>query len=49
MENEEEKPQKTIGETHKRREMMADGKRYIIFYTFGDERVELPKKVSENV
>lgn len=24
----------TVGEMHKRRETMADGKRYIIYYTF---------------
>jgi hypothetical protein len=44
---------------HKRREMMADEKRYIIFYTFGDEKsgetVESPAansgagEVKENV
>lgn len=26
----------TVGEMHKRRETMPDGKRYIIYYTFGD-------------
>ncbi len=24
-----------VGEMHKRREIMADGKRYLIYYTFG--------------
>jgi hypothetical protein len=28
--------EKRVGEMHKRRETMADGKRYIIYYTFGD-------------
>jgi hypothetical protein len=49
MENEENQAEKGIGEMHKRRETMADGKRYIIYYTFGDEKTELPKEVSENV
>ena len=26
----------SVGEMHKRRETMPDGKRYIIYYTFGD-------------
>lgn len=26
-----------VGEMHKRREKMADGRRYIIYYTFGDD------------
>ena len=26
---------KSLGEMNKRREMMADGKRYLIYYTFG--------------
>lgn len=26
-----------VGEMHMRRETMADGRRYIIYYTFGDE------------
>jgi len=27
----------SVGEMRKRRETMPDGKRYIIYYTFGDE------------
>lgn len=27
----------SVGEMHKRREKMADERRYIIYYTFGDE------------
>ena len=27
----------SVGEMHKRRETMADGRRYIIYYTFGPE------------
>ena len=49
MENEEKEPEKTIGEMHKRRETMADGKRYIIYYTFGDEETAPSKEVKENV
>ena len=49
MENEEKKAEKTVGEMHKRRETMADGRRYIIYYTFGDEETEAQNEVSENV
>jgi len=49
MGNEEKQPEKTVGEMHKRRETMADGKRYIIYYTFGNEEAEPQKEVSENV
>ena len=28
--------EKSVGEMKKRRVMMADGKRYLIYYTFGD-------------
>jgi hypothetical protein len=49
MENEKEL-EKKVGEMHKRRETMADGRRYIIFYTFGDDQKEEPQnEVSENV
>ena len=27
-------PETNVGEMHKRREVMADGRRYIIYYTF---------------
>ena len=37
------------GEMHIRREVMQDGKRYIIFYTFGDETTETADEVSEDV
>ena len=49
MENEEKQLEKTVGEMHKRRETMTDGKRYIIYYTFGNEEAEPQKEVSENV
>ena len=49
MENEKTQPEKTLGEMHKRRETMADGKRYIIYYTFGDEETEPQNEVKENV
>lgn len=31
-----EEPAASVGEMHKRRELMADGHRYIIYYTFGE-------------
>ena len=49
MENEEKQAEKTVGEMHKRRETMADGKRYIIYYTFSDEKNEPQKEVKDNV
>jgi len=49
MENEEKQPKNKVGEMHKRRETMTDGRRYIIFYTFGNEETEPQKEVSENV
>ena len=48
MENEEKQAEKAVGEMHKQRETMPDGKRYIIFYTFGDEK-EPKIEVKENV
>ena len=36
MENEKQQTEKNVGEMHKQRETMADGVRYIIFYTFGE-------------
>jgi hypothetical protein len=29
----------SVGEMHKRQEVMADGRRYIIYYTFGTDVV----------
>lgn len=51
MENEENQLQKTVGEIHKKRETMPDGKRYIVFYTFGREESEPQQnnEVKENV
>jgi len=50
MENEKTQPEKTLGEMHKRRETMADGKRYIIYYTFSDEeKTPQQNEVKENV
>jgi hypothetical protein len=40
MESETKQPETTVGEMHKRREKMADEKRYIIYYTFGEEPAE---------
>lgn len=36
----------SVGEMRKRREKMADGKRYIIYYTFG-EREEMTQKTEK--
>ena len=50
MENEEKQLEETIGEMHKRRETMPDGRRYIIFYTFGKEEAAAPEsEVKTNV
>jgi hypothetical protein len=50
MENEEKQPENKVGEMRKRRETMADGKRYIIYYTFGDEEnARQNEEVQENV
>ena len=47
--NEEKKAEKPVGEMNKRRETMPDGKRYIIYYTFGAEEKEPKIEVNENV
>lgn len=40
----------SAGKTHKRRELMADGRRYIIYYTFGDEeKIPQRNEVKKNV
>ncbi|HXG82820.1 MAG TPA: hypothetical protein VNI84_02235 [Pyrinomonadaceae bacterium] len=49
MENEKKHSEKAVGEMRKRRETMPDGRRYIIFYTFGGEETEPRKEVKENV
>ena len=49
MKTEEKSIEKEVGAMHKRREKMADGERYIIFYTFGDEENKTEKEVKENV
>ena len=38
-----------VGEMHKQRQTMPDGKRYIIFYTFGTEDAKAENEVRENV
>ena len=37
MESETKQLETSVGEMHKRVEKMADARRYIIYYTFGDE------------
>ncbi len=50
MENEEKQLAATVGEMHKRLETMADGKRYIIYYTFDSEEKTLQQnEVQDNV
>lgn len=49
METEEKQIEQRVGEMHKRRETMPDGKRYIIYYTFGDEEETTSGEVKENV
>ena len=49
MEDKEKQPETEVGKMHKRRETMADGRRYIIYYTFGDEEAASSGEVSENV
>ena len=50
MENEEKQSENTVGKMHKRREKMADGRRYIIYYTFGDEeKIPQRNEVKKNV
>lgn len=54
MENEKNELEQRAGEMHKRRETMPDGKRYIIYYTFGENKeIDLTEnnsgEVRENV
>ncbi len=41
MENEEKQPAGNTDAMHKRQETMPDGKRYIIYYTFGENGEEI--------
>ena len=49
MENQENQLPEVVGEMNKRRETMPDGKRYIVFYTFGTEDKATKTEVNENV
>ncbi|MDI1243412.1 MAG: hypothetical protein PSX80_15980 [bacterium] len=49
MENEENQQEIVDREMHKRRETMPDGRRYIIYYTFGKVETETLAEVAENV
>lgn len=44
-----EKNERNIGEMRKRREKMADGKRYVIYYTFGERADEFSKIEAEQL
>jgi hypothetical protein len=48
MENKETNPETGVGAIQKRREKMADEKRYIIYYTF-DEAEKTPETLNEEV
>ena len=43
-----EKNEQGVYEMQKRREIMADGRRYIIYYTFGEDREETRENRREN-
>lgn len=45
--NQIKKPLQTVGEMHKRSELMADGRRYIIYYTFGEKTDSASPTISE--
>lgn len=47
MENEQKKSEASLGAMRKRRVTMADGRRYLIYYTFGDD-AETVEDESEN-
>ncbi len=48
MKTEEKQLREKVGEMHKQRQTMADGKRYIIFYTFGNENKNAAPVSDEN-
>lgn len=43
MKDTDEKSEIIVGEMHKRRDVMADERRYIIYYTFGKDEQARPK------
>jgi hypothetical protein len=49
MPDEKKTPSETVGEMHKRREIMSDGRRYLLYYTFGrgSESPQAETKVGE--
>ena len=49
MEDEKTKPEPGFGEVQKRLETMADGRRYIIYYTFGEDEKARPKTENDEV
>ncbi len=49
MKDKDAKPETSVGEMHKRRETMADGRRYIIYYTFGEAEKTPPQNESTEV
>ena len=49
MENEENQQEIAVNGMHKRCETMPDGRRYIIYYTFGNDETDPQNEVTENV
>ncbi len=49
MKDKEAKPETSVGEMHKRQDAMADGRRYIIYYTFGEAEKTPSKTESKEV
>lgn len=49
MKDTDAKPETSLGEMHKRKETMADGRRYIIYYTFGEDEQARPKTENKEV
>ncbi len=49
MKDTDAKPEMSLGEMNKRREVMADERRYIIYYTFGEAEKTRPKTENKEV
>ena len=49
MKDTDEKSEITVGEMHKRPDVMADERRYIIYYTFGEDEQARPKTENREV
>jgi hypothetical protein len=49
MNDKEGKLETSVGEMHKRRDAMADGRRYIIYYTFNESEKTRPQTENKEV